>query len=181
MNQRSLDLGASPSALPPISDLQNTAVFSECRLYRYYLKRVWDETRPVMAWICLNPSKATETVSDPSVRRMAGYAWDWGYGGFIVGNAFAYRSTDPAGLKTVVDPVGLENDAWIERICHEAHLVVCGWGNHGLLWGRGAMVLRRIRQSGKEPHALAITGKGQPQHPLYLKASLRPAPMREAA
>lgn len=161
--------------------MQNTAVFSPCEAYRYYLRRVWDEGRPVMAWVMLNPSKATETVDDNTVRRCAGYAWEWGYGGFIVGNAFAYRSTDPQALETVSDPVGPENDDWIKRIAEEAALVVCGWGNHGLLCGRGAIVQRLIRSTGKEPHALAITGRGQPNHPLYLKADLRPQPMQVAA
>jgi hypothetical protein len=161
--------------------MQNTAVFSACETYRYYLRRVWYHSKPVMAWVCLNPSTATEAVNDPSVRRMAGYAWEWGYGGFIVGNAFALRSTDPAGLKQIDDPVGPENDEWLRRICEEAALVVCGWGNHGLLWGRGGIVLRLIRSTGKVPHALAITGQGQPNHPLYLKSDLRPQPMPEAA
>lgn len=173
------DLFGAPGREPPpsIAAMSNEAVFSPCKAYRYYLKRVWDASKPLGAFIMLNPSTATETVNDPTVRRCVGYLWDWGYGGMIVGNAFALRSTDPEGLKKVSDPVGPDNDAWIISIAREAELVVCGWGNHGLLWGRGAMVLKTIRAAGAKPHALAVTGRGQPGHPLYLAADLKPFPL----
>ena len=77
------------------------AVFSPCERYRYKLWRVWDPARPLgcVMFLMLNPSTATDTEDDPTIRRCIGYARSWGYGGLYVGNLFAYRATDPADLR----------------------------------------------------------------------------------
>ena len=70
------------------------ATFSDDRVHRYALWRIWDESLPKVLFIGLNPSTATETKNDPTIRRCMGYAKDWGYGGYIMGNIFAFRSSD---------------------------------------------------------------------------------------
>ena len=75
--------------------IHSDALFSEDRIYRYALWRTWDESLPKALFIGLNPSTADEIQDDPTIRRCIRYSMDWGYGGYIMGNIFGYRSTDP--------------------------------------------------------------------------------------
>lgn len=151
------------------------ATFSPCRTWRYRLERRWS-AGPTAAFILLNPSTADETNDDPTIRRCIGYAKGWGYGGLVLGNIFALRSTDPKGLYSHPDPVGPDNDRVLAEIAREADRIVCGWGTHGAFTGRGGAVLRVIREAGATPLALKLTSAGHPGHPLYLRSDLEPRP-----
>ena len=141
------------------------AVFSEDRIHRYVLWRTWDRKLPILLFVCLNPSTATETVDDPTVRRCIGYAKRWGFGTLIVCNAFALRSTDPGQLYQHDDPIGPHNDSWIDAMIHEAHACVVAWGNHGRFMGRGDALAYLFPET---PDCLGVTKANQPKHPLYL-------------
>lgn len=149
------------------------ATFSPCRIWRYRLERRWGAGL-VAAFILLNPSTADETKDDPTIRRCIGFAKAWGYGGLVLGNLFAFRSTDPAGLRLTSDPIGPGNDEALRAIGAAADRVVCGWGSHGALTGRGAAVTDFLRSAGVPLFALAMTAGGQPGHPLYLPAAAKP-------
>jgi len=57
----------------------------------------------------------------------------------------------------------------------EVSLVVAAWGNHGALLSRGWDVINLVRNSGVNLYRLGdLTKGGQPRHPLYLKADLKP-------
>lgn len=146
------------------------AIFSEDRIYRYDLWRVWDERKPVIAFIGLNPSTADETKDDPTIRRCIGYAMSWGYGCLHMLNIFAFRSTDPKGLRTISDPVGPENNTFIKELTSLSGMVIVAWGSHGKYLDRGYRVADMI----KDPKCLKINKDGEPSHPLYLKKSLMP-------
>lgn len=45
-------------------NMQKSAVFSEWRKYRYSLKRIWDDQKPYVLFIGLNPSTADEESDD---------------------------------------------------------------------------------------------------------------------
>lgn len=130
----------------------------------------------MVAFVLLNPSTADEREDDPTIRRCTGYAKAWGYGGLVLGNIFAFRATDPKLMKVARDPVGPENDAWLQKIASQVgtgHLI-CGWGAYGKHQGRGAAVLALLIGFGHAPKALAMTAAGMPGHPLYLRADLEP-------
>ena len=91
--------------------MKTDAKLSECRKYRYALWRTWDETKPHVMIIGLNPSTADETKDDPTITRCINFAKSWGYGGVCMANLFAYRATEPTVMKGSTDPVGTENDA----------------------------------------------------------------------
>ena len=82
--------------------------FSPCGRYRYTLHRQWGNGGHVL-WVMCNPSTATATVDDPTVRRELGFARDWGFGRYVKVNAYGLRSTDPKGLWSVTDPRGPDN------------------------------------------------------------------------
>ena len=157
--------------------LKLSAEFSPDRKYRWSLHRIWQPAAPLVCYVLLNPSTADEMVNDPTVSRCQTRALNAGFGGLLVVNIFAWRSTDPDVLYKVADPVGADNDAAILTAARNSTLVVCGWGKHGALRDRGGEVLGLIRRVGKVPHALRINSDGSPEHPLYLSYKLQPKPM----
>ncbi len=144
------------------------ATFSDDRLYRYVLTREWLTGEHVVAFIMLNPSTADAQQDDPTIRRCIGFAQDWGFRRLVIGNLFAFRSTDPMELLRVDDPVGPDNDDFLTKIRREAHMTVCAWGNRGGYHGRGDIVKNQTAR--KRRRAFGLTKTGQPRHPLYLRA-----------
>lgn len=155
--------------------MQKIATFSPCRTYRYTLWRYWGGlwTTGHAMFIGLNPSTATETKDDPTVRRCIGYAWDWGYAGLCMTNIFAFRATDPAVMKAHPEPVGPENDRYLVEMAARAAIVVAAWGVDGAHMDRGKTVRRMIPHL----HCLGLTKDGHPRHPLYLRKELEPTSM----
>ena len=128
-------------------------------------------------FLALNPSTATETVDDPTVRRCIGFAKLWGFSTMCMTNVFAFRATDPRVMKAEDNPVGLENNDWICRVAMEAAMVVCCWGNHGEYMERSKEVLNRFRKLNiRKLHHLGLTEQGEPRHPLYLSKTTMPTP-----
>ena len=98
------------------------------------------------------------------------YSYDWGYGGYIMGNIFGYRSTDPRNLKIAKDPIGDKNNYWLKKMHKEASITIGAWGNHGEILNRGNEVAQMI----DEIYCLKITKLNHPSHPLYLPSKLKP-------
>ena len=152
-----------------MSFIYKNATFSSCRTYRYSLSRVWDKKKKYVLFIGLNPSTANEEADDPTIRRCVNYAKDWGYGGFMMVNLFAYRTTLPSNLKKVKYPVGSKNDKYIVILSKKADITVAAWGNNGNLYSREKHVLHLVPSL----MCLKINKSGQPAHPLYLKKGLK--------
>lgn len=148
------------------------AVFSPCRSYRYALWRTWDETRPRIFFVGLNPSRADERSDDPTLRRCVGFARSWEFGGLLVGNLFAWRTPDPARLRRAPQPVGPDNDSWLAAMARAAERIVVCWGRHGSLLGRDL----RFADAHDALWCIGVNLDGAPTHPLYLPANRRPAP-----
>jgi hypothetical protein len=153
------------------------ATFSPCERYRYTLPRIADPATAdrLCLFVCLNPSTADDMRNDPSVTRMVGYAQRWGFDGLLVGNAYAYRSTDPAALRRVWDPIGPDNDAWLTVMAKLSALTVIAWGTN-CAPERAEAVRSLLVAAGTRPHYLKLTKGGEPWHPLYLPKKLGPLP-----
>ena len=100
------------------------AVFSKDRQYRYALWRIWDETLPKVMFIGLNPSTADEYKNDPTTVRCINYAQDWGYGSIFLNNLFGVISSQPAYIMRSKNPVGPENDFWIDKFAEISNLMI---------------------------------------------------------
>jgi len=124
-------------------------------------------------FIGLNPSTADADKDDNTSRVCINYAKRWGFGGVLLGNLFAYRSTASAALYNVSDPIGPDNDDWLMRLQTEANLVVCAWTDIGAYKDRDAFVLSFL----DNPHCLKKLKSGRPGHPLYKRADLLPIPL----
>ena len=150
--------------------IYSNAKFSKDRVYRYALWRIWDEALPKLLFIGLNPSTADEKKDDPTMRRCIRFSKDLGYGGFIMANIFAYRSTDPKKLKLIKDPIGKKNNYWIKKLAKDSGKTIAAWGTHGKYLNRGDEVTKLI----DDLYCLRKTKEGFPSHPLYLPANLKP-------
>lgn len=150
-----------------------TAVFSPCQQYRYWLTRTWDEG-PTVGFVGLNPSTATATEDDPTIRRCIQFAKSWGYGGLVMVNLFAFRATQPPDMLAATDPIGPLNTEYLLQAQTETKLLVAAWGaqTHDIAQ-RQASQVRSLLPS---LHYLHLTQKGHPGHPLYLPPDLKPIP-----
>ena len=153
--------------------MKKSANFSRCRTYRYALWRSWDEHKPYAMMIGLNPSTADEVEDDPTLIRCINFAKSWGYGGVCMTNLFAYRATDPNDMKAAADPVGASNNRWLTRLAKEAGIVVAAWGNDGSYLNRASQIKNKIPNL----YCLKMNKSGEPAHPLYLRAELKPVLM----
>ena len=123
----------------------------------------------------LNPSRADATNDDPTLCRCISFARSWGYGSLEVVNLFAYRASKPEELKTVTDPVGSENDRYIQEVVKRADKIIVAWGNQEILKKRYKVVLNMLNGlSGIQLYCLGTTKKGHPYHPLYVKSNTKP-------
>ena len=150
--------------------LKNTATLSRDRRYRYGLWRTWDDSKAIVMFIGLNPSTADESTDDPTLIRCINYPKAWGYGGVCMANLFAFRATDPDAMKAAADPVGAQNNRWLKKLASEAGRVVAAWGNDGSYLGRAEKVVGFI----PDLYCLKLNKSGEPAHPLYQKASVKP-------
>lgn len=155
-----------------------SAVISECGNYRTRLERVV-QSHPLVAiprmilWVMLNPSTADAHKNDQTIRKVLAFSLRWGFHRLMVGNLFAYRSTDPYKLgklaSTGFDIVGPGNDEELVAMAKKAELVVCAWGAHGETWPeRAEAVGKLLVAANPNVKALKFTISGHPYHPLYL-------------
>jgi len=147
--------------------MKTHAIISQDNKYRYQLSRIWDEEKPKVLFIMLNPSTADADRDDPTIRRVMNFAKSWGYGGVFVGNLYAFRSTDPKALRKVENPVGEDNIQHIQSLIGLTERVIYAWGNNQ----REPDWLCHLVDS---PYCIDISKKGIPKHPLYLKGELQP-------
>lgn len=150
------------------------ATFSDDERDRFLLWRNFNgfSRARYVTFVMLNPSTATHEVSDPTVKRCEGHARRWGFSAVDIVNIFSFRSTDPDALYDRVDDRFEENLAFVQRSTRDASLVVCAWGVHGALHGRGSVVVERLREVGIDSlFCFGVTKHGHPKHPLYLSTN----------
>ncbi|MEE3755243.1 DUF1643 domain-containing protein [Mycobacterium intracellulare] len=147
-----------------------TAHFSEDRRYRYSLKRHLADDLPWMGVVGCNPSFAGEFRNDQTTRQLKSFARLWGRGGFELCNVSAGISTDPKQLALMDDPVGPDNDFWLQHLADTYDFILLCWGSNADP-GRARTVAHRLWQAmqGKDG-TLATLGwtsgtNPQPRHP----------------
>lgn len=132
-------------------------------------------------FVMLNPSTADADQDDPTIRRCIAFARAWGCGSLRVVNLYAWRATKPAELWTAADPVGPENDEYLEGAARFAVTfrfpLIAAWGANA----RPDRIDAVRKLPGMERlEVLALTRGGHPRHPLYLRGDLMPQPWTPA-
>jgi hypothetical protein len=142
-----------------------------CGAYRYLLwRRIANERGRMLTFVMLNPSTADDVHDDPTLRRCISFARRWGFASLLVCNLFALRASRPAALREVDDPVGADNDAWLDLAAEAAQTVVAAWGAAPVAERRAAAVLP-VLAARHDVLALGVTRTGAPRHPLYVPSS----------
>ncbi len=154
--------------------MERDAIFDATGAYRYALTRRWRSSGRQVAFVLLNPSTADAERDDPTIRRCIGFARAWGFAAVEVVNLFAFRATEPAGLRRAPRPVGPENDSYLLAAQDRADELVLAWGIHGAWLERDRAVLALLSAQAARPKCLGLTREGHPRHPLYLPKGLRP-------
>lgn len=151
------------------------AEFSEDGKYRYRLWRIWDDRKPLAMCIGLNPSTANANKDDATIRNLIQMLSKLGYGGFYMMNLFAYISSNPNDLLSII-PADKQGDnenhlADVEKLCD--HVIIC-WGNFKQAQERIKEVLPRYPQA----KCFGKNLNGTPFHPralTYIKDGLKNA------
>lgn len=144
-------------------DNNTGAEFSDCGNYRYKLWRIWDEGKPLVMCIGLNPSTANANKNDQTISYLIKMLSILDYGGFYMMNLFAWISSKPDDLLTCPDPIG-ENDYKLMEVKSFCRDVIVCWGNFKQAEERIKIVLPKF------PEALCfgVTANGKPFHPLAM-------------
>lgn len=165
-----------------IKQIPGEAVFSNDKIYRYILTRTWGTGDKTCTFIMCNPSTADESILDPTVRKCLEWSILWKYDRLIILNLFALRSTNPAKLYTVMDPVGPDNDFHIMETMenNKNGLFIAAWGTHSEHLNREDDVRLLADRLGIALNYMRLTPKsGHPEHPLYIPKSLTPTLWRK--
>jgi hypothetical protein len=154
---------------------RKSAIISDCGLYRYELRRVWNDALPPYVSGMLNPSIADGEIDDRTIIQNWKRAEAIRCGSLIVWNLGAGRATKPAAWMKMADPIGPDNDTHIRRIlieCRERNgIATIGWGAHGSFMGRDKIAMKIAAEIGVKFRCLGTTTNGQPKHPLYVARS----------
>ena len=158
-------------------------LFSECRSYRWILKRELLSGKKSVVFIGLNPSIANSSENDKTLQRIINFCSQWDYKNIYIINLFALISKSSLQLSKSNDPIGGNNDLitlktlqfWRENSDCDLWL---GWGDKGQFRDRDRDVLALIRKfSNVKPKennfsksvlCLGLSKKGNPRHPLFM-------------
>lgn len=145
------------------------AQFNADRKHRLLLWRVWDDSKPLLGFVALNPSKVDEVKNDPTTTRNCERARREGFGGVVMGNLYDYVARHPSSLKFAGYPCSEENwDALLSGVGARCSTVVLACGQ----WARPtdfAELVKRLRALPAPPRLvhLGLLKGGLPRHPLH--------------
>jgi hypothetical protein len=150
-----------------------TAMLSACGQYRLELRRIWSDALPLLVVVMLNPSTADAEKDDPTLRALMWFATLWGYGGLLVVNLRAYRTSKPAELFAAhaagVNTIGPDNHlhvgAALDFAAATSRRVLVAWGTGGADLGLDAILASRVRARGLEMICLGRNKNLSPKHP----------------
>lgn len=158
-----------PETVSEPSFILREALLSSCLTWRYELRRTWDRTKPLLVVCMLNPSRADASIDDPTILTLIHFGKLWDYGGLLVVNLFAFRSSSPkemfaAGEKSI----GPENEKQLGAAVSYAKAnggkLLVAWGNDGN--ERARWFARWAQAQGIELVCLGTTQSGAPKHPM---------------
>jgi hypothetical protein len=172
------------------------ALFSDDGHHRFALWRRW-AAGPLLPFLGLNPSTATEAEDDPTIRREVGFAKRAGAAGLLKLNLSPFRATKPRKLYALLGTTNEDrrlafpderlravHDLLVDQEDLGEHRIVAAFGGfagagvtaRAYLAEEAASLYRCYVSRGFEFVALGETLAGWPRHPLYVRAD---APLRD--
>lgn len=139
--------------------------------YRYELRRIWDDRLPLLVVCMLNPSTADAERDDPTLQALMHFGRLWGYGGLLIVNLFALRTSSPAEMMAHDSAFGRDNaqhihDAMTYAADHGGKLLAA-WGNEGDFESRDEWFCSRALHVYRLTLiCLGTTKNWRPKHPM---------------
>jgi hypothetical protein len=159
-----------------------SAIISKDGKYRYQLGREWEAglSPGIVTWIMLNPSTASESLDDPTIRRCVYFSKGFGFSSLLVGNLYAYRAT----LRSLLwnyemnngDIVGPQNDFYLSNMADISKTIILAWGDDADD-KRVFKVMELLAPWRKKMRILGLTKYGWPRHPLYMPKDSKLLPL----
>jgi hypothetical protein len=154
-------------------DMEPTAIFSDCGLYRYFLERRWGPGKAVLCNM-LNPSWAgSKQATDHTTEKCCTIWKGWGFGAHWAVNTHPHIEADPkqmqkhmANLKPAVRKEIMErNLSLILEKAPQAGLIVAAWGR---VFDPSIpeLITKEILKLGLDIYCLGTNKDGSPRHPL---------------
>jgi hypothetical protein len=147
-----------------------SADFSPCGQYRYRLQRIWDESKPAVAFIGLNPSTANGVKDDPTMRRVISFAKREGFGSVSMFNLFNVIGSKPKIILTHPDPLGPDWIQWYQK-CQAHEVIIFCWGAFKQIASHGRASFMITSTPPGRAYCLGKTNEGHPCHPLFLPSN----------
>lgn len=148
--------------------------------YRRWLVRKWG-AGPLVGWAMHNPSDADGKRDDPTLWRIMGFSFRWGYGGLVVANHYPVITSSPrechrwrasfkgpGSIDTEAHQAFIRNHADCAALFSDCALLMAAWGA-GADPGDVEQWLEEVTAKMDRPalwHCLGTTADGSPKHPL---------------
>tara|TARA_Y100001935_G_scaffold142546_1_gene117812 strand:- start:204 stop:665 length:462 start_codon:yes stop_codon:yes gene_type:complete len=146
-----------------MAKIYRAAEISYDREERFSLSRIWDQKKPKLLYIMLNPSIADDKRDDPTIKRLIFFTKKFRYGGFYVTNLFTQITPYPKELN--MDNLSKKNNfKIINDLIKKSDSIVYAWGN---LVSEPRDLLEII----DSPLCFGKNLNGTPKHPLYLPSN----------
>lgn len=144
-------------------------IVSDCQKYQYFrFYSINQDAKKPLGIVGLNPS-FIKNGKNSTVSILSQIALREGYDSLIITNLYGYITPNPKDLKTVDDPVGPENDVWIQDMAKACDKVLCIWGNSGSEY-RIDKILPLIKN---KAYTIGLTKSGRPRHVLHTKKDVK--------
>lgn len=145
--------------------MKELRVTSKCQNYQYFrLYAINEEAKNPLGIVGLNPS-VIKNGKNSTVSILSQIALREGYDSLVITNLYGYITPNPKDLKTIEDPIGSENDMWIQDMVNTCDKVLCIWGNNADK-ERVNKILPTIKN---KAYTIGLTKSGQPRHVLHTK------------
>lgn len=145
------------------------AIFNDERTHRFLWKQVWDNEKPLVCVVMLNPCQASTVISDTTTYLVVNNIYKLGdYGGITIVNLFSLL-TQKLRTNTGEKLNDKVNDSYIKKAAEEASVVILAWGKsvdtNQKLYDRSREVIDLLS---KQKEKLRIIGDGAKagSHPL---------------
>lgn len=140
-------------------------IASACQKYQYFrIFPITENPKNPLGIVGLNPS-IVKNGKNATVSILMQIALREGFDSLIITNLYGYITPNPKDLKSIIDPVGKENDMWIKDMLTKCSKVLCIWGNSAPK-ERVGEILPTIKD---KAYAIGFTKSGQPRHVLHTK------------
>ena len=130
--------------------------------YRYWLTRKWDDEKPLAGFVGINPSTADEKNPDQTLSNCKSIAYKFGFGGVVLVNLFAVRDKKPSIVAKQSDPVGSDNNEYLQRFADEVDCAISAWGEAEADYPERVEQVQRTID--RDLWAIYLTQEGYPKH-----------------